>query len=104
MPSILWLNYPNNPTGAVAPLSFLRDAADRCRAHDVLLASDEAYSELWFGAEPPASALQVGDLAGVVVLNTLSKRSSMTGYRSGFAAGDPDLDRGAPTRCVPPWA
>ena len=89
--SILWLNYPNNPTGAVAPLSFLRDAADRCRAHDVLLASDEAYSELWFGAEPPASALQVGDLAGIVVLNTLSKRSSMTGYRSGFAAGDADL-------------
>jgi acetylornithine aminotransferase len=89
--SILWLNYPNNPTGAVAPLGFLRDAADRCRAHDVLLASDEAYSELWFEGGPPASALQVGDLTGVLVLNTLSKRSSMTGYRSGFAAGDPDL-------------
>ncbi|MGZ8579551.1 MAG: pyridoxal phosphate-dependent aminotransferase [Actinomycetota bacterium] len=89
--SILWLNYPNNPTGAVAPLGFLHDAADRCRAHDVLLASDEAYSELWFEGGPPASALQVGDLTGVLVLNTLSKRSSMTGYRSGFAAGDPDL-------------
>ncbi len=89
--SILWLNYPNNPTGAVAPLSFLREAAERCRAHDVLLASDEAYSELWFGEGPPASALQVEDLGGVLVLNTLSKRSSMTGYRSGFAAGDRDL-------------
>ncbi len=89
--SILWLNYPNNPTGAIAPLGFLRDAADRCRAHDVLLASDEAYSELWFEGEPPASALQVGDLSCVLVLNTLSKRSSMTGYRSGFAAGDSDL-------------
>jgi succinyldiaminopimelate transaminase len=89
--SLLWLNYPNNPTGAVAPLSLLQDAADRCRANDVLLASDEAYSELWFGEEAPASALQVGDLANVVVLNTLSKRSSMTGYRSGFAAGDPTL-------------
>jgi acetylornithine aminotransferase len=89
--SLLWLNYPNNPTGAVAPLSFLRDAAERCRSHDVLLASDEAYSELWFGDAPPLSALETGDLANVVVLQTLSKRSSMTGYRSGFVAGDPEL-------------
>ncbi len=55
--SLLWLNYPNNPTGAVAPLSFLAEAAERCRTHDVLLASDEAYSELWFGDEPPSGAL-----------------------------------------------
>ena len=89
--SILWLNYPNNPTGAVAPLDFLRQAADRCRRHDVVLAADEAYSELWFATGPPASALQVGDLANVLVINTLSKRSSMTGYRSGFAAGDRQL-------------
>jgi succinyldiaminopimelate transaminase len=88
---ILWVNYPNNPTGAVAPLSFYEQAAERCRAHDVLLASDEAYSELWFGDAPPAGALQVGDPTDLVVLQTLSKRSSMTGYRSGFAAGDPDL-------------
>jgi acetylornithine aminotransferase len=91
--ALLWLNYPNNPTGAVAPLSFYKAAAERCRANDVLLASDEAYSELWFGDEPPVGALQVGDLANVVVLQTLSKRSSMTGYRSGFAAGDPELIR-----------
>ena len=89
--AILWLNYPNNPTGAVAPLAFYREAAERCRDHDVLLASDEAYSELWFDGGPPASALQVGDLANVLAVNTLSKRSSMTGYRSGFAAGDPHL-------------
>ena len=89
--SLLWLNYPNNPTGAVAPLSLYAEAADRCRVHDVVLASDEAYSELWFGDAPPAGALQVDDLANVIVLQTLSKRSSMTGYRSGFAAGDPEL-------------
>jgi succinyldiaminopimelate transaminase len=88
---LLWLNYPNNPTGAVAPLSFLAEAADACRSHDVLLASDEAYSELWFGDAPPASALQVGDRSHVVALHTLSKRSSMTGYRSGFVAGDADV-------------
>ncbi|HVF07792.1 MAG TPA: aminotransferase class I/II-fold pyridoxal phosphate-dependent enzyme [Actinomycetota bacterium] len=86
--AILWVNYPNNPTGAVAPLSFFEHAAELCRRHDVLLASDEAYSELWFGPTPPASALQLGELTNVVVINTLSKRSSMTGYRSGFAAGD----------------
>jgi acetylornithine aminotransferase len=89
--SILWLNYPNNPTGAVASLDFLRHAAEQCRRHDVLLASDEAYSELWFEGPPPVSALQVGDLTTVLAINTLSKRSSMTGYRSAFAAGDPDL-------------
>jgi acetylornithine aminotransferase len=89
--AILWTNYPNNPTGAVAPPSFYRAAAERCRRVDAVLASDEAYSELWFDGEPPASALQVGDLSNVLVCNTLSKRSSMTGYRSGFVAGDPDL-------------
>jgi succinyldiaminopimelate transaminase len=88
--AILWLNYPNNPTGAVAPLAFLEAAAERCRAADVVLASDEAYSELWFET-PPASALQLDDLSNVLALHTLSKRSHMTGYRSGFAAGDPVL-------------
>jgi succinyldiaminopimelate transaminase len=87
----LWVNYPNNPTGATAPLDFLRRAAERCRAHGTLLASDEAYCELWFDGEPPASALQVGELTNVLAFHTLSKRSSMTGYRSGFVAGDPDV-------------
>ena len=89
--ALLWLNYPNNPTGATAPLAFLREAADHCRSHDVLLASDEAYCELWFEGESPASALQVGDLTNVLVFHTLSKRSAMTGYRSGFLAGDPEV-------------
>jgi succinyldiaminopimelate transaminase len=90
--AILWLNYPNNPTGAIAPVAYLEAAVQRCRDHDVVLASDEAYSELWFDGTPPASALQVGgDHANVLSLNTLSKRSSMTGYRSGFAAGDAEL-------------
>jgi succinyldiaminopimelate transaminase len=88
--ALLWVNYPNNPTGAVAKLDFYQRAAELARRHDFVLASDEAYSELWFD-EPPASALQLGDLRNVVVFNTLSKRSSMTGYRSGFAAGDPEL-------------
>jgi succinyldiaminopimelate transaminase len=81
--AIFWVCYPNNPTGAVAPLSFYEELAARAREHGFLVCSDEAYSELWF-AEPPVSALQVADRTNVVVFNTLSKRSSMTGYRSGF--------------------
>ena len=88
--AVLWLNYPNNPTGVVAPLAFIEGAAKLAARHDFVLASDEAYSELWFDT-PPASALQLDDLTNVVVFNTLSKRSSMTGFRSGFVAGDPAL-------------
>jgi succinyldiaminopimelate transaminase len=88
--AILWVNYPNNPTGATAPSAFFDELADRAREHDFVLASDEAYTELWFD-EPPGSALQVRSLRNVLVFNTLSKRSSMTGYRSGFAAGDDRL-------------
>ena len=88
--ALVWVNYPNNPTCATAPLAFYERLADLAREHEFVLASDEAYSELWF-AEPPASALQVGDLSNVAVFNTLSKRSSMTGYRSGFVAGDAEL-------------
>jgi acetylornithine aminotransferase len=89
--AILWLNYPNNPTAAEATPELFARAAGLARRHDFLLASDEAYSELYFGTEAPVSALQVGDLRNVAVLNTLSKRSSMPGYRSGFVAGDPEL-------------
>ena len=88
--ALLWVNYPNNPTAALAPDGFYERAAGLCRAHDVVLASDEAYSELWFD-EPPGSALDLTELDGVAVFNTLSKRSSMTGYRSGFVAGDAEL-------------
>jgi acetylornithine aminotransferase len=88
--AILWLNYPNNPTGAVAPLDFLRRAAELAGRHGVLLACDEAYTELWF-EEPPHSALEVRDSGPVAVFNTLSKRSSMTGYRSGFVVAEPEL-------------
>ncbi len=88
--ALLWLNFPNNPTGVVAPLSFLAEAAVLARRHEFVLASDEAYTELWFDSPPP-SALQLEDLSGVLAFNTLSKRSSMTGFRSGFVAGDAEL-------------
>jgi succinyldiaminopimelate transaminase len=88
--AIFWINYPNNPTGAVAPLAFLERLASLAVEYDFLLAADEAYTELWFD-EPPHSALQASDRWRVAVFQTLSKRSSMTGYRSGFVAGSPEL-------------
>jgi succinyldiaminopimelate transaminase len=88
--AIFWINYPNNPTGAVAPLAFFEQLAALADEHDFLVASDEAYTELWFD-EPPRSALETRDLSRVAVFQTLSKRSSMTGYRSGFIAGSPEL-------------
>lgn len=88
--ALVWVCYPNNPTGAVAPLAFYERLAKLAREHDVLVCSDEAYTELWFD-EPPASALQVADRSNVVVFNTLSKRSSMTGYRCGFVAAPSDV-------------
>jgi succinyldiaminopimelate transaminase len=88
--AIVWINYPNNPTGAVAPLDFLERLAELSEEHGFLLAADEAYTELWFD-EPPHSALEARARENVAVFNTLSKRSSMTGYRSGFVAASPDL-------------
>jgi succinyldiaminopimelate transaminase len=89
--ALLWLNFPNNPTAATAPLELYVQAAALARSHGFVVAFDEAYSELWFDGEPPVSALQLADRTNVVVFNTLSKRSSMPGYRSGFAAGDPEV-------------
>jgi succinyldiaminopimelate transaminase len=88
--ALVWVNYPHNPTGAVASLAFFDELAEAAERHDFVIASDEAYSELWFD-EPPASALQAFDRSRVVAFHTLSKRSSMTGYRSGFVAGPPEV-------------
>ena len=88
--ALVWVNYPNNPTGATAPLSFFARMTELARRHGFVVASDEAYTELWTD-EPPVSALQLPDWTNLVVFNTLSKRSSMTGFRSGFVAGDPLL-------------
>lgn len=87
--ALMWINYPNNPTGALADRAFYRSALALAREHGFWLASDEAYSELWFDGPPPG-AIEEG-LENLLVFNTLSKRSAMTGYRSGFIAGDPEL-------------
>src|SRR5499427_1627066 len=88
--ALVWVNYPHNPTGAVAPREFYDELAEAAKRHDFLVGSDEAYTELWFD-EPPPSGLQAEDRSRIVTFQTLSKRSSMTGYRSGFVAGPPEI-------------
>ena len=88
--ALVWVNYPHNPTGAVAPREFYDELTEAAARHGFVIGSDEAYTELWFD-EPPPSALQAADRSRVVVFQTLSKRSSMTGYRSGFVAGPPEI-------------
>jgi succinyldiaminopimelate transaminase len=88
--ALVWVNYPHNPTGAVAPREFYDELAEAAERHDFVVGSDEAYTELWFD-EPPPSALQATDRSRIVVFQTLSKRSSMTGYRSGFVTGPPEI-------------
>jgi aspartate/methionine/tyrosine aminotransferase len=91
--ALVYLCTPANPQGAVAGPDYLRRAVRLAREHGFLLVVDECYSELWDRAPPPG-ALEVawgldGSFAHVVVLHSLSKRSSAPGLRSGFAAGDP---------------
>jgi aspartate/methionine/tyrosine aminotransferase len=89
--AIVWVVTPHNPTGAIAPLWLLEELARRCRRSDAILAVDETYSEFWFAGDPPASALQLEDRSGVIVFNSLSKRSGLAGLRCGFLAGDADI-------------
>lgn len=89
--AMLWVCSPSNPSGAVVGRDQMADLVDRCRAHDVLLCSDECYLDLYEpGDEPPVSALEVvgAGAAGVLSFLSLSKRSGMTGYRSGAVVGD----------------
>ena len=86
---IFWVSYPHNPTGAVAPRDYLRRVGDAARRYGFIVASDECYADIYFGT-PPASMLEV-QTENVIAIHSCSKRSGMTGYRSGFLAGDADL-------------
>ncbi|HEV2150514.1 MAG TPA: aminotransferase class I/II-fold pyridoxal phosphate-dependent enzyme [Longimicrobiaceae bacterium] len=89
---ILYLNYPNNPTAAEAPREYLEDAVAFCREHDVVLAYDNAYSEVAFDRYVPPSVLEIPGARDVAVeFHSLSKTYNMTGWRVGWAAGCPGL-------------
>ncbi|MEX0890957.1 MAG: aminotransferase class I/II-fold pyridoxal phosphate-dependent enzyme [Gemmatimonadota bacterium] len=87
---ILYLNYPNNPTAAVAPRGYLEDAVRFCARHDILLAYDNAYSEIAFDGYHPPSILEIDGAWEVAVeFHSFSKTYNMTGWRIGFAVGNP---------------
>jgi len=84
---LVWVNYPNNPTGAVAPPSFYEEIAAWAVKRDLVIASDAAYSELYYD-EPPPSLLQVAATRDrAIEFHSFSKTFNMTGWRLGFAAG-----------------
>ncbi|MDJ0974644.1 MAG: succinyldiaminopimelate transaminase [Planctomycetota bacterium] len=86
---IVWINYPHNPTGTDMPAELFEAWVAARDAYGFVLCSDECYTEIYFG-EKPRSLLEFGR-EGCLVFHSLSKRSGMTGYRSGIIAGDPEL-------------
>lgn len=88
---LLWLNYPNNPTTATAPLEFFQEAVDFARENDLLVINDMAYSETTFDGYVAPSILQCeGAFEVALELGSLSKPYNMTGWRIGYAVGCPE--------------
>ena len=87
---LVWVNYPNNPTSAVATYEFFTHLVELAHQRGFIIANDAAYSEIYFG-EPPLSILQIpGAMDVAVEFHSLSKTFSMTGWRVGFMVGNPD--------------
>ena len=91
---MLWLNYPNNPTAAVAPKTFFAEAVEFARKHNLLLCHDAAYSQVGYDGYQPPSILEIPGAKEVAVeFNSLSKSHNMAGWRVGALAGNPDAVR-----------
>ena len=89
---ILYLNYPNNPTTAVAPDEYFEEAIRFCASHDIVLANDNAYSEFGFDGYRPRSVLEFEGAREVALeFHSLSKTFNMTGWRLGWAVGNADM-------------
>jgi LL-diaminopimelate aminotransferase len=85
---VLYLNYPNNPTAAIAPLPYLESAVAFCRERGAILVHDNAYSEIAFDGYRPPSILEIDGAKDVAVeFHSFSKTYNMTGWRIGWAAG-----------------
>jgi LL-diaminopimelate aminotransferase len=91
---LLWLNYPNNPTGAVAPAALFEEAIAFCREHSVILAHDAPYTEIAFDGYRAPSLLQFEGARDIgLEFHSLSKTHNMTGWRVGMAVGNAELIR-----------
>jgi LL-diaminopimelate aminotransferase len=89
---VLWLNYPNNPTGATVELDFFKQAVAFCLKHNIILAHDNAYSEIAYDGYRAPSVFQVPEARECAVeFHSLSKTFSMTGWRAGFVVGNAAL-------------
>jgi LL-diaminopimelate aminotransferase len=89
---LMWLNYPNNPTAAVAGREFLEKAVEFCRRHDIVLCHDAPYSEICFDGYRPLSLFEIPGAREVgLEFHSLSKTFNMTGWRIGWVCGRADL-------------
>lgn len=89
---IVWVNYPNNPTSADATEDFYRDLIRWAKKHNLIIASDNAYSEIYTGERRPISILQLDGAKDVAIeFHSLSKTYNMTGWRIGMAVGNEEL-------------
>ena len=89
---LMFLNYPNNPTGACATLEFFERALAFAKKNEIILAHDAAYNEMYFGDEKPISIFQLpGAKENAVEFHSASKTFNMTGWRIGFVAGHRDI-------------
>ncbi len=89
---LMWLNYPNNPTAAVAGREFFEEAVGVAKKYDIVICHDAAYSEIYFDGNKPPSFLETPGAKEVgVELHSLSKTYNMTGWRIGFAVGNGDV-------------
>jgi LL-diaminopimelate aminotransferase len=89
---ILYLNYPNNPTAAIAPREYLETVVRRCRELDILLVYDNAYSEMGFDGYVPPSIFEIDGAREVAIeFHSLSKTYNMTGWRCAWACAKPDI-------------
>jgi LL-diaminopimelate aminotransferase len=90
--NVMWLNYPNNPTGAVADLEFFERVVSWAKKHDIIIAHDNPYSEVTFDGYRPHSILEVpGAMDIAVEFNSLSKTYSMAGHRIGMVVGNAEI-------------
>lgn len=86
---LMWVNYPNNPTGAIAPRSFYQEVVSFCRQHDILLCSDLPYADVCFDGYQAPSVLETPGAKDVTIeFNSLSKSHHMAGWRVGMAVGN----------------
>ena len=92
---IIWVNYPNNPTSATATESFYKELIEWARENNIIVASDLAYSEIYFGNEKPMSILQIEGAKDIAIeFHSFSKTFNMTGWRLGMAVGNEKLIAG----------